>query len=559
LPKRFEDFVHVDETTETNEIIKAFIARDKGMIPDDEPEPRNIQEARESKNWPEWLGAIHQELASLEAMNVYEEVNELPPGKKAVGSKWVLVIKRDENGDISRFKARLVAQGFTQIPGQDFTHTFAPVARWDSIRFILSVAAMNDWEIRHIDIKTAYLNGVLNEEIYLKRPSILGSGYWLLRKALYGLRQSGRQWYFEMDGTYKEMGMIRCESDWSVHHRRNGPDTSITATSVDDIVLAANSIDEVDRFTNQIKAKYAITDNGDISWLLGCKITRWRTRGCLKLDQERYTISILEQFRMANSNSVTVPMIARLTTQMCPKTKKEEEEAAKLPYKELVGKLMYLSTCSRPDISFTVRELAKFMSNYGAGHWAAAKHLMRYLQGTRSAGIIYGNRDEPYPIFKSFTDSDWAQGEQRKSICGYIVEMGGGAIAWSSKQQGVIALSSCEAEYIASTHAAKEVLWMRSLAKELGFAQKDPTPVYCDNQGTIACTHDPQHHSRMKHIDIRYHFVRDCVQKKLIDVMHISGTDNVSDLLTKPLTRVIHQKWLRRLRMDRDQGGVLED
>jgi hypothetical protein len=244
---------------------------------------------------------------------------------------------------------------------------------------------------------------------------------------------------------------------------------------------------------------------------------------------------------------------------MCLKTKREEEEVAKLPYRELVRKLMCLSTCSWPDISFTVHELVKFMSNYGTGHWAAAKHLMRYLQGTRSAGIIYGNRDELYPIFKSFTDSDWAQGEQRKSICGYIVEMGGGAIAWSSKQQGVIALSSCEAEYIASMHAAKEVLWIRSLAQELGFAQKDPTPVYCDNQGMIACTHDLQHHSRMKHIDIRYHFICDCVQKKLINVMHISGTDNVSDLLTKPLTCVIHQKWLRHLHMDRDQGEVLED
>jgi hypothetical protein len=244
---------------------------------------------------------------------------------------------------------------------------------------------------------------------------------------------------------------------------------------------------------------------------------------------------------------------------MSPKTKSEADDAAKLPYRELVGKLMYLATCTRPDIAFAVRELARFMSNYGAGHWAAAKHLMRYLQGTRSIGIIYGHVDEPYPIFRTFTDSDWGQGESRKSICGYIVEMGGGAIAWSSKQQGVVALSSCEAEYIASTHAAKEVLWLRSLSQELGFTQLAPTPIYCDNQGTVACTHDPQHHSRMKHINIRYHFIRDCVQKKLIDVMYIPGIENVADILTKPLGRVIHEKWLRRLRMDRDQGGVLTD
>jgi hypothetical protein len=210
---------------------------------------------------------------------------------------------------------------------------------------------------------------------------------------------------------------------------------------------------------------------------------------------------------MENCNPVTVPMISRLSIDSCSKTASEQEEAAKLPYKELVGKLMYLATCTRPDIAFAVRELAKFMSNYGPGHWMAAKHLMRYLQGTRTVGLIYGNKDDPYPIFKALTDSDWAQGESRKSVCGYIVEMGGGPIAWSSKQQGIIALSSCEVEYVASTHAAKEVLWLRSLAQELGFRQEHPTPIYCDNQGTIACTHDPQHHSQMKHIDLRFHFV----------------------------------------------------
>jgi len=195
----------MDETSDSREVVQAFamLAEESADL----GEPKNIREAMTSKYWPCWLEAIHRELASLDAMGVYQEVHDLPPGKKAVGSKWVLVLKRDENGDISRFKARLVAQGFTQIPGQDFTHTFAPVARWDSIRLILSIAAMNDWELRHIDIKTAYLNGKLKEEIYLKRPEMLGPGYWLLKKALYGLRQSGREWYLEMNNSYHEIGM----------------------------------------------------------------------------------------------------------------------------------------------------------------------------------------------------------------------------------------------------------------------------------------------------------------------------------------------------------------
>jgi hypothetical protein len=184
------------------------------------------------------------------------------------------------------------------------------------------------------------------------------------------------------------------------------------------------------------------------------------------------------------------------------------------------------------------------MSNYSEEHWKAAKHLLKYLQGTHSLGLIYSNVFNPYPLFKAFssnptihvyTNSDWAQSKNQKSMSSFIIEMGGGVIAWSSKQQTIVALSSCEAEYITCTHAAKQILWLQSLAQELGFIQTNATPLYCDNQGTVACALNPQHHSRMKHIDIRYHFIWDCVQRSLINVMHIPGVDNISDILTKPL------------------------
>jgi hypothetical protein len=535
----------------------AFLTEAVNTIDDiDGDDPTTIKEAMRSKNWPEWLAAIHLELASLDAMGVYTEVDCLPPGKKAVGSKWVLAIKRDQEGTVAKYKARLVAKGFDQIPGQDFTHTFAPVARWESIRFVLYLAAVRDLELRHIDIKTAYLNGVLKEDVYMRRPEMLGDGFWKLNKAIYGLKQAGREWYFNINSTYTSMGMKRCESDWSVHYRIAKGRSTITTTSVDDILAASTSKEESDLFTSELEKNYSITDNHDVTWILGCRITRWRNRRSLKLDQERYTISILEEFHMENCNITTTPMIGLLTKDNCPKTEMEIKNTQKLPYRELVGKLMYLATCTRPDIAFAVRELAKFMSNYGEPHWKAAKHLLRYLQGTRSYGIYYGQVDNPYPLFKVFTDSDWAQGENRKSVCGFVVMMEGGPIAWSSKQQGVVALSSCEAEYIACTHAAKTLLWCRSLAKELGFEQQIPTTLFCDNQGTIACTRDPQHHTRMKHIDIRFHFIRDCVQKETINVTHIPTAENAADFLTKPLGRILHRKWTDWLQMGRDQGGV---
>ena len=268
------------------------------------------------------------------------------------------------------------------------------------------------------------------------------------------------------------------------------------------------------------------------------------------IDQEQYTTRILADFYMENCNSVKTPCPTyRLTSDMCPTTDDERRLSAQLPYRALVGKCMYLSTCTRPDISFAVRELAKFMSNYGPKHYDAAKHLLRYLQGTRSRGIIYGNSPNPYPIFKSFTDSDWATSDNRKSVSGYIIECANGPLTWSFKQQVVVALSSCEAEFLACSHCARQVLWLRSLFHELGYPQKQPTPLYCDNQGTVTCTHDPQSHSRMKHIDIQAHFIRDSVNRRLVDVHHIPGTQNPADLLTKPLKRVIHEKWVAHINM----------
>jgi hypothetical protein len=205
---------------------------------------------------------------------------------------------------------------------------------------------------------------------------------------------------------------------------------------------------------------------------------------------------------------------------------------------------MYLATCTRPDISYAVRELARFMSNYGRTHFDAAKRVCRYLNGSRSLGLIFGRRDEAYPLIRGFCDSDWGMGEDRKSISGYAIEVFACVVAWSSKQQTVIALSSCEAEYLSATHAAKQIIWTRALLEELGEIIKDPTILFCDNQGTICCSRDPANHSKMKHIDLRYHFIRWCVNNLIIEMIYIAGTDNFADLFTKPLAGPTHNKWL---------------
>ncbi len=241
-----------------------------------------------------------------------------------------------------------------------------------------------------------------------------------------------------------------------------------------------------------------------------------------------------------------------LTTSMSPSSDKDQKNAALLPYCTIIGKCMYLANCTWPDISFSVQDLAKFMSNYGPKHFEAAKHLLHYLQGTCSRGLTYDKSPNLYPLFKVFTDSDWATFKNCKSISSYIVKCANSPLTWSSKQQVVVALSSCKAEYLACSHAAHQIAWLHSLFKELSFPQLHPTLLYCNNQGMVACTHNPQSHSHMKHIDIRAHFICDMVNKQLIDVHHIPGTKNPVDLLTKPLHCSTHLKWLVYISMHED-------
>jgi hypothetical protein len=331
----------------------------------------------------------------------------------------------------------------------------------------------------------------------------------------------------------------------------------MSATSVDDILLASNSKEESNRAASEINSKFTVTDSGDADWILGCRITCNHEKRLLMLDQEQFTITILRQFGMEKCNPATTPLPnCRLTSEMSPQSDEERATVASLPYCAIVGKCMYLSTCTRPDITYAVRELARFMSNFGQRHFDAAKHLLRYLRGTQSRGIIYGDTSLSMPVFRSFADSDWAMADSRKSVSGYIIECRSGPLSWSSKQQSVVALSSCEAEYIACTHCARQIIWLRSLFHELGYPQTQVSILYCDNQGTVACTHDPHSHSRMKHIDLRQHFIRACVNNRIIDVHHIPGIENPADLLTKPLQRVTHQKWLTLTRLNIDQHTI---
>jgi len=359
-------------------------------------------------------------------------------------------------------------------------------------------------------------------------PKGFGAPYWHLHKGLYSLQQARRQWYLHLHDAYMSLGYTRCKSDWSIYVRKSEIALSISATSVDNLLIASNSKTKSNLAAMQINKKFAVTDRGDTKWLLGCRIQQWRTHKLLMIDQEQYMTQILSDFSMDNCNAVTdrgdtewllgcriqqwrthkllmidqeqymtqilsdfsmdncnavktpCPMF-HLMMEMCPKTDDERQEVAKLPYCALIGKCMYPLNCMRPDISFAICKLAKFMLNYGPKHFEAVKHLLQYLQEMHGRGIIYRNLPNPYPIFTSFTDSDWAMSEGHKSNSGFIMQCANGPLTWSSKQQVVVVLSSCEVEYIACSYCAHQVLWLQTLFHKLGFPQTKPTPLYCDN------------------------------------------------------------------------------
>ena len=307
---------------------------------------------------------MKEELDSLKEMNVYQVVPNLPQERKAVGSKWVFRVKRNAKSDIQKYKARLVAQGFSQIPGQDFDETFSPVAKWESMRIMLALAAIFDLELHHLDVKTAYLHGKIEEEIYLKAPSdfFKDNEYWLSLKALYGLKQAGRMWYFTIHNVYMKLGYKRLHSDWSVYIRIKRDSIVIIGMSVDDLAIACKHIEELRIVIEEISKCFKITNLGELTWILACRVTRDRSKRLITIDQEQYTRKILTDAGiLPGSNPVSTPMDPKefLTADETPFSEEDFKLAREIPYANTIGKITYLTICTRPDIRNAHRTLSR--------------------------------------------------------------------------------------------------------------------------------------------------------------------------------------------------------
>ena len=496
----------------------------------------------DNKKWGE---AMRAEKKSMQEMKTFEEVKKVPEGRTVIDSQWVYTTKYDERDVEIRKKARLVARGDRQKEGIDYNETFAPVVKNVALRYIINFAYENDLPLHHLDVETAYLNGDLKEEIYMRLPI----GYdekerkiVRLIKSLYGLRQSPRCWNEKFVKMMKDLHYIQSQADPCVFIKdeENG-ERSIITVFVDDLVIASKNYKEV---KEELMKKFKMRDLGELRWILGMRVERDKEK--IDISQEAFVNEILERFDMNESKPAPTPLPQKIEelTKMSEESKKEYKNIKR--YQSIIGALLYLSNSTRPDITFSVNFLARKMSKPSEQDNLFAKRVLRYLNGTRKMKLRYDRKGEKVV---GYSDASYAEDkEDRKSTGGYTFVGNGGAISWKSRKQKSVTLSSCEAEYCALADAAKEAMWLKSLIQEVDKnAKKEPMIIFEDNQSTIAFAKNPIQSERTKHIEVKYHYIREKVAEGKIEVKYMPTTDQVADIFTKSLCRVQHEKFTRAL------------
>ena len=502
-------------------------------------EPNTIEEALSRPDKSLWQDAIDKELKSLGQNHTWDETSR-PSNRNIVGSKWVFKIKRKSDGSIDRYKARLVAQGFSQLPGHDFDETFAPVARYDSLRILLRIASQNKWIPQQMDVNSAYLYGTLKETIYMElTPGFRTSEKCaLLRKCIYGLKQSGREWHTCISTSLQQKGFEITTFDPCifVHPTEN----AYVAVYVDDMLIFGPDNLFRKNLKSSIGKDFDCKDLGNAYYILGLEIKLLEAG--IRISQQGYSKKVLSRFGFENAHKIGTPLDPSVT--LCIGC--EEDHIANVKeYQAIVGSLMYLVIGSRPDLAFTVTLLSQFSSCPNESHLKAAKRTLRYLAGTFDWDLFYPFESSKF--LEVYADASYANDPYtRKSTSGYIIRFGNAAISWNSKQQRSVALSTTEAEYMAMSLAARQLTWTKFGLEQL--RQNYETFLYTDNNGAQELARNPRIHNRSKHIDIHYHYVREKYNEGDFDLLYVKSANNLADLMTKGLVKNAHHKLANHIR-----------
>ena len=491
-------------------------------------EPKSYRQARKSPHWDDWKRAMDDEMESLQENDVWDVV-ERPKHRNVVACRWVFKAKANQHGDLERFKARLVAKGFLQNMGVDYDEIFSPVVRQDSLRFLLAISAAKGWKPRQLDIKTAFLYGIIKEEVYMDLPE----GHQVegmvarLKRCIYGLKQSPREWYHRLVEYLIPYGFAISVFDPCVLVHNSGD--QFIAIYVDDLTLYGPSGTFQNSTVALLESEFKVNDMGLLHWLLGIQIDF--TDAGITLSQTAFIDKILHRFSMQDCNPISTPIDPN--HRLMATTEGNGIEAT--PYQQIIGSIMYLVTATRPDLAYTITHLSQFNSNPSKEHFTAAKRVLRYIKGTKDQQLLYP-WDTPLQL-SGYVDASFGNClDTRRSFSGYIFQLGSSTISWRCRKQRSVATSTTEAEYMALAMAAKHHIWLQRGAKEI-LGRDVPSALNCDNISAIDIANNPKLNERTKHIDNAYHFTRELVEDGSLTLLHIPSADNLADICTKALPR----------------------
>ena len=499
-----------------------------------------MQAALSGPEAPFWEEAIEAEYQALISMNAWA-LTTLPQGKKAIPCKWVFKRKLNADGSIERYKARLVIKGFYQREGIDYNAVFAPVVRTSTVRLFLSIVASYDLECHSIDIKNAFIQGDVEEQIFMRQPD----GYddstgrvCILNKSLYGLKQAPRVWNKTLTAFILFLGFVQCRSDGALFMLYT-PELGfiLILCYVDDIQIASKKLSSVQHIKKAILEKFPGKDTGESRYFLQMTITRNRAERTIYLRQQRHIEKLIDEHELQDAWPLSIPMITNVYKD--PSGPTVIDAAAISQYKSIVGALLHISNNTRPDVAFAVAYLARFTAEPTCSIFARLRDVLLYLKGTASYSLRLGG---PECVLHGFCDSDWAGcPKSRKSVTGFVVKCGWGSISWKSAKQATLSRSSSEAEYIAAGEAAKEVQYFFDMAPQVGLSS-GCIPVGLDNRAAKCLIEDPLSAQRTKHIEIVYHHVREKVKRQQVKFVSIPTAENPADVLTKPLSQQLFEK-----------------
>ncbi|GJS24550.1 retrotransposon protein, putative, ty1-copia subclass [Tanacetum coccineum] len=521
-------------------------------------EPANYKAALLDPESDKWLTAMNVEMQSMKDNEVWILV-ELPPNGKTVGSKWLFKKKTDMDGAVHTYKARLVAKGYTQTPGIDYEETFSPVADIRAIRILIAIAAYYDYEIWQMDVKTAFLNGYLNEEVYMEQPEGFVNPKYpnrvcKLKRSIYGLKQASRQWNKRFDDEIKKFGFSQNADEPCVYLKASGSNVTFLILYVDDILIMGNSIPMLQDVKSYLGKCFAMKDLGEAAYILGIKIYRDRSRRLIGLCQSAYIEKILKRFHMENSKRGSIPMQdkLRLSKSQGASTPAELKRMQSVPYASAVGSIMYAVRCTRPDVAFAQNITSRFQQNPGDLHWTTVKNILKYLRNTKDMFLVYGGDLKRELRVSCYTDAGYlTDADDLKSQTGYVFVLNGGAVDWKSAKQSIFATSSAEAEYIAAFDASKEAVWVRKFISGLGVVPtiEKPINMYCDNTGAIAIANESGITKGARHFRAKVHYLREVIEFGDIKLEKVHTDDNLADPFTKALAFPKHSELTRNIGM----------